>query len=56
MDCPLPALLSFFRHVDLLQNSIKKMDAQYDECNTAMAQGEVNGYDAKLPSFKKYII
>ena len=53
--CPLPAHLSFFRHVELLLNSIKKMDVQYDECNTAMAQGEVNGFDMKLPSWKKYV-
>lgn len=54
--CPLPAHLSFFRHVELLLNSIKKMDVQYDECNTAMAQGEVNGFDMKLPSWKKNML
>ena len=54
--CPLPALLSFFRHVELLQNSIKKMDIEYDECNTAMAQGEVNGFDMKLPSLKEKVL
>ena len=38
------------RHVQLLETQLGKMDQHYDECNSAMATGEVNGYDDKFLS------
>ena len=39
------------RHVQLLETQLGKMDQHYDECNSAMATGEVNGYDDKFLSY-----
>ena len=39
------------RHVKLLESQLEKMDKEYDSCNNAMALGEVDGFDDKLPSF-----
>ena len=44
----LPFLPFLLRYIGLLETQISKMDEQYDACNTAMAQGEVNGFDAKF--------
>ena len=37
------------RHVKLLEAQLTKMDKEYDECNNALAQGEVSNYDDAFP-------
>lgn len=40
------------RQVATLETQLTTMDAEYDKCNLAMANGEVSAYDQKLPNRK----
>lgn len=33
----------------MLEAQLTKMDKEYDDCNNALAQGEVSGYDDAFP-------